>query len=65
MVALIAPESPNIFYVQDIWDRIFVPLENLFKLFVDCISFSFYVKYKWRKCYKNFLGHIFLGVHIV
>ena len=31
----------------------------LFLSNVDYISFSFYVKYIWKKCYKNFLGAFF------
>ena len=27
-----------------------------FEVFADYIPFSFYVKYIWEKCYKNFLG---------
>ena len=42
------------------WGRIFVSLERIcFKVFVDYISFSFYVKYIWKKCDKNFFGCIF------
>ena len=32
---------------------------------MDYISFSFYVKYIWKKCYKNFLGAFFLGANTV
>ena len=35
------------------------------KVYVDYISFSFYVKYLWKKCYKDFFGRIFLGIHSV
>ena len=30
-----------------------------FWVFLDYISFSFYVKYMWKKCYKNFFGRFF------
>ena len=32
-----------------------------FEVFADYIPFSFYVKYIWEKCYKNFLGRSFYG----
>ena len=53
-------ERPKIFDVQCIWLRIFVSLEKIFVFkYLQTISFSFYVKYIWEKCYKKFLGCIF------
>ena len=33
--------------------------------FVDYISFSFEVKYIWKKCYNNFFRCIFLGARTI
>ena len=54
--------SKNI-WCSRIWGRIFVSWKYFLYIFVDNISFSFYIKYIRRKCYKNFFGHIFLGSH--
>ena len=53
--------SKNI-WCSRIWGRIFVSWKYFLYIFVDYISFSFYIKYIRRKCYKNFLGHIFFGL---
>ena len=43
-----------------IWGRIIVSWKYFcFQVFVDYISFRFYVKYIWKKCYKNILGAFF------
>ena len=34
-----------------------------FEVFLAYTSFNFYVKYTWKKCYKNFFGCLFLGAH--
>ena len=56
---MVVAECPKIFDIQCIWRRIFVSLEK------KSFSFSFYMKYIWKKGYKNFVWHIFLGAHTV
>ena len=43
---------------KDIW---FSWKDFCFYVFVDYISFRFYVKYIWKKCYKNVFRCIFLA----
>ena len=62
----VAGECPKKFDVQCIWGRIFVSWkDSRFKVFLDYISFSFYVKLISKKGYKNFFGRIFFGAHTV
>ena len=57
--SIIEAECPKISDVQCIWGRIFESLEKSFvsQVFVDYISFRFYVKHTWK--------NIFLGAHTV
>ena len=61
---MVLADGPKIFDVHCIWRSIILSLEKIF-VFKNYISFRFYVKYIWKKCYKNFFGYIFLGAHTV
>ena len=53
---MVVVESPKLFNVQYILEGYLC----LLKIFlIDYISFSFYVKYIWKRCYKNFFGTFF------
>ena len=64
---MVVAEGPKIFNIQCVSEGYLCLLKRFFcfQVFVDYISFSFYVKYIWKKCYKNFFRHIVLGVHTI
>ena len=54
---MVVAEGLKIFDVQWIWRRIFVSFKKIFDFkYSQTISFTFYVNYVWKKCYKNFFG---------
>ena len=54
---MVVAEDLKIFDVQCIRGRIFVSFKKIFDFkYSQTISFTFYVNYVWKKCYKNFFG---------
>ena len=52
---MVIAEDLKIFDAQCIRGRIFVSFKKIFDFkYSQTISFTFYVNYIWKKCYKNF-----------
>ena len=52
---MVVADGPKIFHVYAFGEGY---LCFCLKVFVDLISFTFYMKHAWKKCYNNFFGHI-------
>ena len=58
--------SKNIWCFIHLWKDVCVSWNDFcFEVFIDMFHLNFFLKYIWKKCYKNFSGCIFSDAHTV